>query len=286
MVCSQLVNATPRISARRGQVVDLNVSFLRNGVPTDPFAISHVEIYKTQVLPHNLVATIPILNPVDDLYPAPLCRDYKDAAGDVVTADATGAIAVAGLYHLPYDVPVDSQVPDIYFDLWYYFADNPVELGTSPTADELDDATVMAQLLKCCHRFWIYPDEWFCNDGLQTVRFSFEPFDQRFNTPEVRPLEVGLMPLPLYDYNYNLVTPLIPYLRPTITITTQHCELLVDKEACRIGVRQGSYRSNPWVIQYDLDTTRFLRGTYQYSITLHLPDGSTRVSRPFILVIA
>jgi hypothetical protein len=94
------------------------------------------------------------------------------------------------------------------------------------------------------------------------------------------------MPLPLYDYNFNLVNPLIPFLRPTVSVETQHNELLVDNDPARMGIRQGSYRSNPWVIQYDLDTTRFLKGSYRYWITLNLPDGSTRVSRKFIFTIS
>jgi hypothetical protein len=286
MSCPQLEGASPRISARRGQVVDLNVDFRHNGVLTDPFAVRHVEIYKTQVLPHNLITTVLVANPTDTLYPAPLCREYEDENGNEVEGTETGAILRAGKFHLPYVVPIDAPVPDIYFDVWYYYPTNPVAGGTEPTADELDDINVTAQLLKCCHRFWAYPEDWFCDDRLQTVRFGFEPLDQRFHSPETRPLEVGLMPLPLYDYNYNLVTPLIPFLQPTISIESQRCELLVDDESCRIGVRQGSYRSNPWVIQYDLDTSKFLKGTYQYQIKLTLPDGSTRVSRKFILVIA
>lgn len=94
------------------------------------------------------------------------------------------------------------------------------------------------------------------------------------------------MPLPLYDYNFNLVNPIIPFLSPTITIETQHCEVLAQDEPCRIGIRQGAFRSNPWVIQYDLNTTRFLKGTYRYSIKLVLPNGSTRVSQKFILTIS
>jgi hypothetical protein len=97
---------------------------------------------------------------------------------------------------------------------------------------------------------------------------------------------VGLMPLPLYDYDHNLVDPLIPLLEPTISISTQRCELLVDNAPCRIGLRHGSYRSNPFVIQYDLDTSLFLKGTYQYSIKVTLPDGKSRVSQKFILTIS
>lgn len=287
MSCPELTGATPRISARRGQVVDLNTTFYNGGVPTDPFAIYKIEIYKTQILPHNLVATIPVAAPTDDLYPAPLCRDeVADPTGACGTEPTASDIYEAGKFHLPYLVPSDAVVPDIYFDLWYYWATNPVEDGTTPTADELDDEASLAKLLKCCHRFWAYPEEWFCSDGLQTVRFGFEPLDQKFYSPEHRPLEVGIVPLPLYDYNHNLVTPLIPFLVPTITIETQNHELLVDKAECRIGIRQGSNRSHPWVIQYDLDTSKFLKGTYRYFVTLALPDGSSRVSRKYIITIA
>jgi hypothetical protein len=290
MGCPQLSNASPRISARRGQVVDLSVDFYNSGVLKDPYAIRHIEIYKTQVLPHNLVATIPIIDLNDPSYPSPLCRSYNNASGVATTEADPEAVLIPGRFHLPYYVPNDSTVPDIYFDVWYYFGESPCDTdpltSTEPTGCDLDDPSYDTMLLKCCHRFWIYPEEWFCDDRLQTVRFGFEPLDQRFYTPEIRPLEVGLMPLPLYDFNFNLVTPLIPFLNPTISISTQRCELLVNNEPCRIGIRQGSYRSNPWVIQYDLDTTRFLKGTYQYQITLTLPNGSVRVSRKFILTIA
>jgi len=286
MACVQLDNAFPRISARRGQVVDLNVDFLRNGVLADPFAVRFVEIYKTQVVPHNLVATIPIVDPFDPLYPSPLCQDDDSTGpGECGTEPVPGAV-LPGKYHLPYAIPEDFEVPDVYFDLWYYFAESPCDMGTDPTSCDLDDPAFEPMLLKCCHRFWVYPDEWFCDDRLQTIRFAFEPLDQRFHTPEVRPLEIGIMPLPLYDYNFNLVQPIIPFLRPTITIETQHCELLVQDDPCEIAVRHGSFRTNPWVVRYNLNTTAFLKGTYTYQITLNLPDGSTRVSRKFIFTIS
>ncbi len=284
---AELANAFPRISARRGQVVDLNVDFLHAGVLADPYAIRHIEIYKTQVVPHNLVATIPIVSPTDALYPAPVIREYVESElGECCTEPTADTVPIVGKYHMPYLIPTDFAVPDVYFDVWYYFADNPCgSLGTESDDCDIDDSQYDALLLKCCHRFWIYPDEWACDDKLQVVRFGFEPLDQKFNQPEYRPLEIGLMPLPLYDYNFNLVNPMIPFLQPTITVETQHCELLVDKAPCRIGVRQGSYRSNPWTIQYDLDTTKFLKGTYRYYITLILPNGSTRVSRKFIFTV-
>jgi len=288
MTCAQLTGAYPRISARRGSVVDLNVDFRKNGVLTDPYAIRQIEIYKSSVVPHNLVATVPVVDLDDPLYPSPICRhEIASEAGDCCTEPSEDDTPVAGRYHLPYAISEDFEVPDVYFDVWYYFADNPCgALGTDATDCDMDEDTYDPLLLRCCHRFWVYPEEWFCDDRLQTIRFGFEPLDQKFHTPEARPLEVGLMPLPLYDYNFNLVNPIIPFLQPTITIETQHNELLADAEACRIGIRQGSYRSNPWVVQYDLNTSRFLKGTYRYYITLTLPNGSTRVSRKFVLTIS
>lgn len=283
---SIIANSFPRISARKGQIVDLNVDFLHNGILADPYAIRLVEIYKTSVAPHNLVATIPIVQVDDPIYPSPVIQEYvQSETGVCGTAPSSENTPIVGKYHLPFTIPTDFQAPDVYFDLWYYFASNPCgEFGTETECD-IDDDQYDIFLQKCCHRFWVYPDGWFCNDGLQTVRFGFEPLDQKFHTPELRPLEIGIMPLPLYDYNFNLVNPLIPFLRPTISIETQYNELLVNADSARMGIRQGSYRSNPWVIQYDLDTSKFLKGTYRYWITLHLPDGSSRVSRKFILTI-
>jgi hypothetical protein len=260
MSCLNLANAFPRIAGRQGQYIDLNVQFLNGGQPADPYDISKIEIYKTQVLTGNLVATIDISNRDATEYPAPLCPSTD----------------VVGEYHYPFLVPVDFVAPEVYFDVWYYTPEDPGTVGTDP---------VQVSSLSCCHRFWVFPNSWFCNDKLQTIRFGFEPLDQQFYQPELRTLEIGIMPLPLYDYNFNLVNPIIPFLNPTITISTQFCEVLVNNAPCRIGLRQGSYRSNPYVIQYDVQTSDFLKGTYQYQITLNLPDGTTRVSRKFILVI-
>lgn len=281
-----VAGAYPRISARRGQVVDLNVDFLRNGTLTDPYAIRYIEIYRTQVAAANLVATIPVLDPEDELYPAPVLQELEDTElGDCCTEPTASTVAITGKFHLPYQIPTEFQVPDVYFDLWYYFADNPCEDGTG-TACDLDSDDFESKLLRCCHRFWVYPEDWYCDDRLQSIRFAFEPLDQNFNAPEIRPLEVGIIPMPLYDYNYNLVTSMIPYLNATITIETRHKELLVDNSACDIAIRQGSYRSHPWVVRYMVDTSMFLKGTYQYYITLSLPDGSTRVSRKFNMTVS
>jgi len=280
MTCSTsaLANASPRISARRGQVANLNVEFFNNGVLADPYAIRKVEIYKSAILPHNLVTTIPIIELEDAQYPAPLCQPLDD--------DDEAAV---GKYHLLYSVPPDLEAPNVYFDLWYYFATNPCgEVGTdvtSPTDCNIDSEDYEPLLLKCCHQFFVYPDEWMCDSRLQSINFGFEPLSQKFHQPENRTLEVGIMPLPLYDYNFNLVNPMIPFIKAYITVKTQHCELLVDEEPCRIGLRQGSYRTNPYVVQYDLDTMQFLKGTYQYQIKLVMPNGMSRVSCPYIMTI-
>ena len=121
---------------------------------------------------------------------------------------------------------------------------------------------------------------------MQTVRFAFEPLDIKFHKPESRPLEVGIMPLPLYDYDYNFVTPIIPYITYTISIFTENCETVVDEAAMTIKTRQGSYRSNPWVASYNLNTSTFFIGTYKYRVTATLPNGSTRVSGDFYLTIS
>lgn len=287
MSCPQLVGAFPRISARRGHVVDLNVEFHNNGVLADPFAIRFIEIFKTQVVPHNLVAVIPVVLPTDSLYPAPVCRELITTEAGQCGTEPIPLTPVVGKYHLPYLIPNDAQVPDVYFDVWHFFATDPCgQLGTVGTECNIDDPIYDPLQLKACHRFWVYPDEWFTDDRLQTLRFAFEPLDQRFHYPEIRTLEIGLMPLPLYDYNFNLVNPIIPFLQPTISVETQQHELLIDNAVCRIGLRQGSFRANPYVVQYDLNTTEFLKGTYQYQITLRLPNGLTITSRRFIFTVS
>lgn len=281
-----ITDGFPRISARRGRVVDLNVDFYNNGVLADPYAIRRVEIYKGQVNSANLVATIPFVDPTDELYPAPACQEYTAVSSGFCGTEAPEPSSYdAGKYHLGYTIPSDFAVPNIYYDVWYYYATNPVGESGTGTEGELDDDLYADYLLSCCHRFWVYPDDWFCDDKLQTIRLGFEPLDQKFYTPELRPLEVAITPLPLYDFNYNMTMQIIPYMQATISIETQHHELLIDKAACRIGLRQGSYRTNPYVLQYDLDTTAFYKGSYAYWITATLPNGQTRTSKKFILTI-
>lgn len=265
-----------RIAGRSNQPLELDAAFYHGGVLADPYAIRSIKIYKKSIEPHNLVDTITIVDPADTSYPYPLSR----------AVDANSQ-EIAGKYILTYAPAADSEVPNVYFDVWEYFADDPrPEDCASTDATECDLDDYASALLKCCHRFWLFPDNWLCSDDLETVNFGFEPLNQRFNSPEKRPLQVGFMPLPLYDYNRALVNPMLPYLQATITVKTRSCELLVDAEEMRIGLRSGSYRNNPYVFKWDLDTTRFLKGTYQYRITVTLPDGSTRVSPDCFFTVA
>lgn len=295
-----------RISARAGQVVRLNTSFFRGGVLTDPYAIRQIDIYRNHVSAANLLTTIKVDDPWATPYPYPVAHQTVNIpAGQCGTGPQNGA-PETGRFYYDFTVPCDAVVPDVYFDVWTYFPDNPIKIdvsggwftGTDPSAitdwtnsdgvehaADLDSKEWACLLQRSCNQFWAYPDQWFSDDGLETVRFGFEPIDQRFRQPEVRNLEIGLMPLPLYEYNFNLVNPIIPYLTGTITVKTQHNELLVDKESLSIGLRQGNYRSNPYVLRWSLDTSRFLIGTYVYRVTLTLPDGSTRTSPDFNFVI-
>ena len=248
----------PRISSYTGGTVDLNVTFYRNGVPADPYAIRRIDIYEGSEKPENLVAQIPIVDLDDPLYPSPLVR----------TSDGSGGF-LPGVFTLPLEIPTTFNAPSVYLDVWRF-------VGTDPgTGGDLDDETLW---LSQCNKFWVFQDGFYLDDGLVVPRFAFEAIDKTFRKPELRSLEVGLMPLPLYDFDYNRIAPIIPQLRALITITTENCEILVDSALCRIGVRQGSYRTNPFVVQYQLDTSAFLVGTYVYRITLMLPNGETRVS--------
>lgn len=279
-----------RISARRGNVVQLDMRFMRGGVLAAPYAIRKVEIFKTQVAPHNLVATFVVVNPWEDNYPSPIEFITEDIAGGVCGTAAEQGAVVTGEYRLLWDIPIDALVPDVYFDVWTFLPTNPCDLEDfSCTTDhytDLDDAALTGLLLQTCSKFWIYSDDWDSQDSLTSIRLGFEPLDQKFKQPENRPLEIGIMPLPLYDYDFNLVAPILPQLQGTITIETNSREVLVNNAPMTIGLRQGSYRSNPYVFRYMLNTSDFLRGTYQYFIKAILPDGSTRCSKDFIFTIS
>ena len=249
----------PRISGRTNASIALSVTFYRGGVPEDPFAIRRIDIYEGNEKTENLVAQIPIPEPSESGYPAPLIPGPGP-----------------GQFTLIFDVPADFNAPSGYVDVWRF-------IGTDPgTGADLDDET---KWFASCNRFYLYPDGFYVDDGLVVYRFGFEALDKIFKKPEVRDLEVGLMPLPLYDFDFNRVAPIMPQLKAFITIETEHCERLVDNQPCRIGIRQGSFRTNPFNVQYRVDTTSFLVGTYKYRITLELPNGTKLVSDDFRLTI-
>jgi len=275
-----------RISARRGQDVALDATFYMGGQLADPYAIYRVEIFRGSVSAQNIVDAIDIADPAASSYPSPLVRQPDPATPaencptppDCDSGDIEGSDASTGRFRLVWSVPSDAVVPDVYFDQWYFFSTQPS--GTDDLSSHEDE------LLTQCNQFWVYPDNWYVDGGLDTIRLGFEPLDIKFRKPERRPLEVGIMPLPLYDYNYNLVAPIIPYLTPTISIWTDAGEVVVSNEAATIKRRQGSFRSNPWVISYVLDTCRFFIGTYRYRVKVLLPDGSTRISGDFYMTVS
>lgn len=251
----------PRIAGRVGQPILLDATFYNGGIAEEPYAVRRIEIYKSSVRQENLVAIVPISDPGSTNFPLPLTR----------TPDRPGYLT------LSWDVPKELSVPDIFFDKWVFL---PQEPGSGHTIDDPE------LLREKCMRFWCYPENsWYVDDGLESIRFGFEPLDVKYSKGERRPLEVGLMPLPLYDYNSNLVMPLIPMLRATITVRTRNYEVVVDEEPMSIALRQGSYRSNPFVARHLIDTNCFLAGTYVYRVTLWLPNGQSIRSKEFEFTI-
>lgn len=260
--------AYKRIAARRGNPVSLDVDFFQGGIGTDPFALYRIEIFRKKVVEENLVFAVDIPSPDSSEYPSPV-EEIVPTGGQ---SD--------GQFRFLWDVPSDLVVPDIYFDVWYFFGSDP----RTGSGDTLDDH--ISELDQVCNRFWVYPNQWFASGGLQSLRFGYEPLDIKFRKPELRPLELGIMPLPLYDFNFNLVAPLIPFINYSISIWTENDEILVDSEPMCVKLRQGSFRVNPYVVSYDLDTSDFFIGTYKYRVTATLPDGTTRVSQDFNLTIS
>ena len=252
-----------RISGRTGQLINLNATFRRNGVPQDPYALRRIDIYKQSVTDDNLVAQVVFSTPDVTGYPAPAIVDPT----------------MPGVYNVEFLVPEDFS-EGIYFDVWKFVGSEPEDLSTFDFDDE-------SQWICQCNKFWVYCDGWFLDDGLLTPRFAFEPLDKRFRKGEVRNLEVGIMPLPLYDWDRGRFGAMIPQICPYITVETEEGEILegLEKAPCKIGLRQGTYRSNPYVVQCPLDTSAFLKGQYRYRITLELPSGESRISESFRLHI-
>lgn len=259
-----------RLAGRVGNKIRLNATFLRNGVPADPYAIRMVRIYKKSVEDVNLVAEIPFPPPDSTEYPSPATKLTEGPCGN------------DGHYELIFDVPCDFPSPDVFFDVWYFIPDLNC-LEENATEFDIDDESLWVSK---CNKFWLFPDGWYVDDRLITPRLGFEPLDVHFRQGEVRYLEVGMMPLPLYDYDYNKIAPMIPYLRPSISIFTRNCEVVVDDEEMEMGLRQGSFRTNPFVAKYLLDTNNFLKNTYEYQVTVKMPDCQTIVSPKYTFTVS
>ena len=282
--------ALPRISGIRGEEVELDVTFLQGGIPTDPFAIRRIEIFRGSVSPENIVGAVDFVDPDDPSYPSPAVRLSEPA--EAITSDcpspcdpAEGADPTSGSFgRFAYNwlIPEASVATDVYFDVWFFHVNDPRD-GSNPTDDlsAFDD-----QLQSQCCRFWVYPSNMSVDCNLQTLRFGFEALDIKFKKPECRPLEVGIMPLPLYDNNFNLNQTILPTLIPRFTIKTQHGEVVVDDQPGTMKLRQGSYRSNPFVASIKLNTCNLFVGTYEYRVTIELPDGSTRTSDDMIFTVS
>ena len=298
------VQALPRISGRLGNPIDLNITFYRNGIPTDPYAIRKVVIYHTSIQCENIVSEIIVVPPDDPTYPSPLSREVLPGPGrgECCTVGTEIIGVKPGIFHLILDVPqCGIQAPGLFFDVWHYYP-LPCNIGSncpeacaqpSPPANCPEASTpsitgecIPEQTQTVCERFWLYPDSFFADSGLETIRIGFEAIDAKFQQPEVRTLEVGMMPLPLYDYSYNLIAPIIPNLKAYFTLMTDSGEVLIFNEPMRIGIRQGTFRSNPFVLQYTFDTMRVLRGSFRYQVSIALPNGETRVSQRFALQVS
>jgi len=246
----------PRVAGRIGEVISLNMSFYRNGSLESPYAIRKVDIYRDSPRPGNLVASIPFLDPTDTSYPFP-------------------AVEMGiGQFSVLFDAP-DNLVPcDIYFDFWSF-------LGKDPGSAGVDDES---QWITQSGMFWLYDDAWIVDDELQTKRLGFEPLDKKLRRGEIRTIEVAIHPLPMYEYDFNKLAPIIPQLKPTIDIRTAKDELIIRDAPCYIGTRQGHSRNSPFVVKCPIDTRSFLRGIYRYTIKVNI-SGQTIISQPFSFIV-
>lgn len=245
-----------RISARKGATVRLNVSFFANGVLADPWSIRKIRIYKNTDAEENLVAEVDI-STTD--YPSPIVQE-EDSNGPVV-----------GKYYYDLDVPDSFAAPDTYIDKWFWIGDE-----LTGTDFDINDESYWDSK---CNQFFIVPSNtWYADDGLIIPRIAFEALDKDLVKPSIQTIEVGLMPIPLYDYDYERVAPLMAQLNASISIETLNCESIVTSAPMTIGLRQGTHRSNPFVAQYRVDTNTYLKGTYRYRVSLAMPNGEVKVS--------
>jgi len=247
-----------RLSGRIGEYISLNMSFYHNGEKNDPYAITKIEMYKSSVSVENLISTIDIVDPSDSTYPSPLSTD------------------TTGEYVASFEVPAEYEEGQ-YIDVWYYVPSDP---GSGDLGDYEQTTT---------GQFILGTDNWFGDDELRSVDFDIDPLSNKFIKGEVKDLEIGLVPLPLYDYNVELISSLIPHLSADITILTQSNEVVTYADGSEagtfsdmpmsIGLREGRYRSNPYVLRILIDTSNFYKGTYKYSIKITLPNSKIIMSK-------
>jgi hypothetical protein len=275
-----------RLNSSVGGSVALNATFLKDGVPTDPYAIRVVRIYKQSVREENKVMEI--------IIPAPGSTDYQTIFDSVFQrtpkplTDQTGICGtdlppqyLPGSYTLNLNLDCKTFQEGTYFDVWCFIGD--LACYPNPSEIDWDDES----LWTCqCNKFYVgAANGWAMDDDLTNIRLGFEPLDSKFMQPEKRMLEVGMMPLPLYDYDYKKLAAIMPALKGKITIETQNCEVMISDADMKIGLRSGSYRSNPYVLKYLIDTSKLLKGTYKYKVSVDLPNGESRVSDYFYLTV-
>ena len=267
----------PRISGRTGMPINLNVTFYRNGIPSDPFAIRKISIYRSSVQEDNKVAELLVNNlPDDPIYPSPIS----------LVSENSGSDHSPGLFSLIWNVPTTIGTPDIYFDEWQYIPTVPDSWDTLSDDDKWVYLNDESHWQSSCQRFWLYPDSFFVDSGLESIKLGFESIDIKLHQPEIKTIEVGITPLPLYDFDFNFVAPIIPHLRAFISIWTDFNELVIDTKEMNVGIRQGSYRTNPFVLKFKIDSSSLLKGSYKYRTTVCLPNGESRVSPDFFLQIS
>lgn len=252
------MNVYPRIAGRVGHIVKLNMRFLRNGRPTDPFAIRRIDIYRGSIRLGNLVSQILFPHPSDPTYPSP----------------ATPVTGTVGEFEVPFVASANLVPNDIYYDVWHFS-------GVDPGAT-VDDSLWVTQR----GQFWLFDDIWVTDEELRTKRVGFEPLDKKLRRGEIRSVEVALHPLPKHGYHFNELVPLLPTLSPTITVWTANNELIAGMvdAPCRLGVRQGHHLGSPFVIQCPVDTRTMLRGTYKYIIKITVGD-QTIISDKFFFTV-
>jgi len=289
--------SSSRLSGSVCNDISLNVQFLNCGTPADPYALKSIKIYKCSVNQANLVTEVvlPCVEAEDReldreyIYGGAIrrCGNQNSDTGECGTDLAPNF--TPGCFILDLNLCPDLFEAGVYYDVWEFVGDycdpciDPTDVtNATDITCEVDD---LEPVLSKCNQFFVSDQCWNIEDGLRSINLGFEPLSSRFQQPEKRSLEVGLTPLPLYENNVSFMTSIISSLSATITIQTASYEVLVDAEEMCIGLRTGNYRSNPYLLKYLLDTSRFLKGTYKYRIDIQLPNGETRSSPYYNLAI-